>query len=336
MENLKLPDHIGYYGSGNDNWWKMNFSTLKDVKELIIPEKINYGLDFSTIDEIDNIKMPLEMNGDLVLKHVKNIEYEKLPNTIQGNLILGNITSLELQNEFKGALYIDDVESFNNEIVLPSKVNGTLSLKSLKDIENVKLPNEINGDLNLSGLENAINLNLPQKVNGKIDLTGLKSFEKFNLTNSVGAKIYLKINKDNDELYIPENFETDLVLQIYDASKIKFPRNVNCTIEIVLCEKMQNFELPESISKNLIFRFWSGDSMNFKESEKLKLTRFIGGSLILDGIETLDNIILPDEIGDKLEIPDLLGKSELEKVDLSCVKDMRKIKYKRKELEKWL
>lgn len=72
---------------------------------------------------------------------------------------------------------------------------------------------------------------------------------------------------------------------------------------------------------------------NLQILKNVKLPQTINGSLNLRSIKEENILNLPEEIGEFFDIPDLKGKECLEGLDISCVKDKRKIRYINKEYE---
>lgn len=131
----------------------------------------------------------------------------------------------------------------------------------------------------------------------------------------------------NIEFPAKANYEM-IINNLEKIENVKFPKILNNTLKLYDVEKISDLKLPEIINGDLEISF----GLEHK-NELLKLPKYISGSLTLRGIYNLENILLPEEIGEFFDIPDLKGKECLEGIDISCVKDKRKIRYINKEYE---
>ena len=126
-----------------------------------------------------------------------------------------------------------------------------------------------------------------------------------------------------------------LKIHISNAKGLKLPKTFNNDLELKGLKTIEGLELPEIVNGNLILYFIGQlKNNNFKELGGLKLPKIIKGDLVIDGINSLDGVLLPDKIEGYLEITDLEGKEKLEGINLDCIENKNRVRYKNKELEK--
>ena len=130
------------------------------------------GFDLPQKKVIGNIRL-----DDYILSREEiNFPEEEVTGTLQlkAGIIEGSIKFPKKV----GALFIDNIETSEQLIILPEEVRSSLFLSNLKFAKNIKFPKKVGGNIFLGSLTSVDGLELPEKVGGIVELPSLPDDEK--------------------------------------------------------------------------------------------------------------------------------------------------------------
>lgn len=260
-----LKDKLSEFGSEGERYNKKS----SDMKILTkIYEQYQQGLALSKADlrflyELDNkiegfgyekdpriaeilngrnVKADLAFILDGIKEHEISLTTEEVLNGgikyHYGDLLLNSVTSVK--------------DLSIKELVLPTTINGSLHLNSLKSAEGLKLPEAVNGDLILHSLKSTEGLTLPKSVNGSLSLYSLISAEGLTLPKSINGNLYLDALVSAEGLKLPEFINGDLSLYSLKSAKgLTLPKSISGDLSFFSLLSIEGLILPTTLNGNL-------------------------------------------------------------------------------------
>jgi len=299
-EQISLTKEEALAGGIKFHYGDLEFDSLPNVKNLILPETVSGNLSLSC-HSTKYLTLPKIIGGDLSLDNLESTENLVLPETIGGSLLLNELEStdgLVLPKKVGGYLGLDGLQSAKGLVlpetiggslclnslksaeglVLPEIIGGSLELKNLKSAEGLELPKTVGDFLDLSGLKSADGLEFPETVGGFLDLTGLLSAERLRLPENVGGNLSLDNVQSVEWVKMPETVGGNLCLKKLQSGKgLKLPQTIGGNLNLTCIQSAKGLELPEIIYGDLYLH-------SLKSVEGLRFPKTVGGTVTLDGL----------------------------------------------------
>ena len=244
--------------------WKDDPRIEEILKNRDIKKDIAYTLNIkkSQIALYDH-----DLNSDTIYLHnsIHDALYRKnVPEIVRGDLWATGVFSashgflsgrVSFPKRVNGTVYLSNVEQLES-CILPEIVGGSLLLNTVKYLSNVTFPKEVEGELLINSLETTNKLILPKKVGSTLNLGNLMYAESLILPEEVGGDVNLYSLMRAKELVLPKKVGGNLCIAIKKMKSIILPeevggdvvlRNLKCR-NIVLPKKCNGIVVLESMS----------------------------------------------------------------------------------------
>ena len=227
------------------------------------------------------------------------------------------------------AYYRGSVRAFRCEnskpVKFPTIIDGSLSIiaEGNIDVKNIILPKVVKKNLTLTNFANAEDLNLPENIGGNLSLIGLL-YGKGLKINKLGGHLYLNDLKSAVGLELPKEINGSLSLyRLQNPEGLILPKKINGDLDLVFIESIKGLVFPKGIkSLNLTY---------LKQEEDIKILEDIKGNICLNSLETCNDLILPNYVGNMVILANLISAKNIvlpqhaKMVSLDTLKDFENI-----------